>query len=67
MEIRVDQLALHGLPPGQREAVREAIVRELGRIGGEGGVPSAGTAAEITSRVSQAVQAVQAVQRKPER
>jgi hypothetical protein len=60
VEIRVDRLALHGLPPGQRRAVEEAIVRELGQIGREGGISSS-SSSDIASRVSQAVQ------RKPER
>jgi len=33
VEIRVDQLVLHGLPAGQRRFVREAVARELARAG----------------------------------
>jgi hypothetical protein len=37
MEIHVDELVLHGIPAGQRQAVGEAVQRELARIAGEGG------------------------------
>jgi hypothetical protein len=37
VEIHVGQLVLHGIPAGQRQAVGEAVQRELARIAGEGG------------------------------
>ena len=36
VEIDVDQLVLHGLPAGQRRAVRVAVERELTRLGTRG-------------------------------
>lgn len=41
MEIDVDRLVLHGLPAGQRRAVRQAVERELARLA-EGGEIAAG-------------------------
>jgi hypothetical protein len=32
VEIHVDELVLHGIPAGQRQAVVEAVQRELARI-----------------------------------
>ncbi len=36
VDVHVDQLMLHGIPAGQRRAVRVAVERELGRIGARG-------------------------------
>ena len=36
MEIHVDRLVLHGIEAGQRRSVRQAVERELGRIGAQG-------------------------------
>jgi len=37
VEVRVGRLVLHGVAPGDRRAVGEAVERELARIAGEGG------------------------------
>jgi len=37
VEIRIDRLVLHGVAPGDRRAVAQAVERELARIAGEGG------------------------------
>ena len=36
VEIRVDRLVLRGIPAAQRRFVREAVERELARIGAQG-------------------------------
>lgn len=36
VEIDVDRLVLHGIQAGQRQAVRQAVERELARLGAQG-------------------------------
>lgn len=39
VELRVEELVLHGFPPGDRHRIREALERELSRLFAEEGVP----------------------------
>lgn len=39
LELRIDELVLHGFRPGDRYAIAEAVQRELGRLFTEAGVP----------------------------
>jgi hypothetical protein len=41
--IEIDELVLHGLPPGGRYRIGEAVQAELARILGERGLPGAWT------------------------
>jgi hypothetical protein len=40
VEVRIDELVLHGFAPGDRYVIGEAVERELARLLGERGVPS---------------------------
>ena len=46
--IEIDELVLHGFPPGDRYRIGEAVQAELTRILGERGLPGAWTAGEAT-------------------
>jgi hypothetical protein len=39
IELRIEELVLHGFAPGERYAIGEALERELARLLGEQGVP----------------------------
>jgi hypothetical protein len=39
IEVHIEELVLHGFPPGDRHRIGEALERELGRILTEQGVP----------------------------
>jgi hypothetical protein len=39
MELRIEELVLHGFAPGDRYAVGDTVERELARLLGEQGVP----------------------------
>jgi hypothetical protein len=39
--IEIDELVLHGFPPGERHRIGEAVQAELARILGERGLPGA--------------------------
>jgi hypothetical protein len=39
--IEIDELVLHGFPPGERYRIGEAVQAELARIVGERGLPGA--------------------------
>ena len=41
IDLRVDELILHGFRPTDRHAIAAAIERELGRLFSDGGVPAA--------------------------
>ena len=41
--IEIDELVLHGFPPGERYRIGEAVQAELARILGERGLPGAWT------------------------
>jgi hypothetical protein len=41
--IEIDELVLHGFPPGERYRISEAVEAELARILGERGLPGAWT------------------------
>ena len=56
VEIRIDQLVLHGYSPARRQAVREAVERELARAAQEGSVPGA---QQIGGRLGQAVRKIE--------
>jgi hypothetical protein len=49
IEIHVEELAFHGLEPGQARALAEALRREVGRLCAAGGPPDA--AAQSISRL----------------
>jgi hypothetical protein len=44
VEIHVDELVLHGIPAGQRQAVGEAVQRELARIAAQDSAGAGGFA-----------------------
>src|SRR5271163_2317826 len=39
VEVRIEELVLHGFPPGDRHRIGEAVERELSRMFSEQGVP----------------------------
>ncbi|HSL00272.1 MAG TPA: hypothetical protein VK869_08025 [Rubrobacteraceae bacterium] len=39
LELRIEELALHGFPPGDHELIGESVKRELSRLFTEHGVP----------------------------
>jgi|WetSurMetagenome_2_1015567.scaffolds.fasta_scaffold1597963_2 hypothetical protein len=41
VELAIDELVLHGLPPAQRERIAAAVQAELQRLLDEGGLPPA--------------------------
>ena len=46
--IEIDELVLHGFPPGDRYRIGEAVQAELARILGERGLPGAWTEGAAT-------------------
>jgi hypothetical protein len=40
IELRIEELVLHGFAPGERYVIGDAVERELARLLGEQGVPS---------------------------
>ena len=40
VELHIEQLVLHGFPPGERYGIAEAVERELTRLLAEQGVPA---------------------------
>jgi hypothetical protein len=39
LEIHIDELVLHGFPPGERYQIAEAVQKELTRLFAEQGIP----------------------------
>ena len=39
VELHIEELVLHGFPPGDRHRIGDAATRELARLFAEGGVP----------------------------
>jgi hypothetical protein len=42
--VEIDEIVLHGFPPGERQRIGEAVQAELARILGERGLPGAWSA-----------------------
>ena len=51
VELHIESLVLHGVAPGDRAAVAEALRAELARLVTEGGVPASLLAADGRARV----------------
>ena len=51
IELRIEELVLHGFEPGDRHRVGEAVERELGRLFAERGAPPSLTRSEEVPRV----------------
>jgi hypothetical protein len=49
--IEIDELVLHGFPPGERYRIGEALQGELTRLLGERGLPSMGAADAASDRL----------------
>ena len=49
IELRVDELVLHGFEPGGRHRIGRAVEQELGRLFAERGAPPLARSGEITN------------------